>query len=129
MHRWGDTSVDWQGINDAAQYIGRRLAFWRIQVTQVKEKFGTVRVYCMLGMPCGFYFFFHPRDCYHRWPKHMKDLDYKYGATLCQWLNPLVMPLHKIVYRSTYKRAVKKWPHLRSEILDCADWPEYLKGI
>lgn len=50
MHTWGDEGVDWDGINDAAEFIGTELKRRaRIGVTQYKEKFGTVRVYCSLG--------------------------------------------------------------------------------
>jgi hypothetical protein len=49
MHRWGDPGVDWQGINDAAAFIGGALKTAGIHVADFKEKFGTVRVYCDLG--------------------------------------------------------------------------------
>jgi hypothetical protein len=38
MHNWGDDGVDWNGINDAANFIGNSLLFWgRINVSQYKE--------------------------------------------------------------------------------------------
>lgn len=33
------------------------------------------------------------------------------------------------VYRASYLEAVKKWPHLKEEILCCADYDELLGGI
>jgi hypothetical protein len=46
MHRWGDANVDWQGINNAAEFIAIQLRRWgRIHVLDAKEKWGTVRVY------------------------------------------------------------------------------------
>ena len=47
MHEWGDKDVDWDGINDAAEFIADRLTdHFEHWVQQYKEKYGTVRVYC-----------------------------------------------------------------------------------
>lgn len=90
MHTWGDKDVDWQGINDAADWIGEQLQshnkYW---VYQVKEKWGMAVVYC-------------------NYP-HSKRAE-KF-------------------YRNTYKKAIKKWPHLTEEILSGADWSEFLEDI
>ena len=37
--------------------------------------------------------------------------------------------IDRFLYRRAYKLALKRWPHLRSEILEGADWPEYLRRI
>ena len=49
MHRWGDPEVDWDGIDGAAAFIAERLRSKGIHVTDCKEKYGTVRVYCALA--------------------------------------------------------------------------------
>lgn len=46
MHDWRDANVDWQGITDAAHWIADRLRGYGIHVSDAKEKWGTVRVYC-----------------------------------------------------------------------------------
>lgn len=103
MHMWGEEGVDWQGIGDAACYIGGFCQRWgRIPVSDMKEKYGTVRVYLYFG-------FF--------------DWGWK------SYLNWLVVPYQHRIYRLAYKKAIAKWPHLREEILCGADWQELLGGL
>lgn len=131
MHDWSDKEVDWEGINDAADFIGDWLRKWgRVPVRQTKEKFGTVRVYCGLGWDT-FHDIFYPGHCYFRWPMWGVSLD----IFLCHRLHfsrilfELSYPIHRRLYRWRYKKAVQKWPHLRDEILCCADFSEELKGL
>jgi len=50
MHRWEDEGVDWEGIEAAADYIGRYCEFWSgIKVAQTKEKWGMACVYLQYG--------------------------------------------------------------------------------
>lgn len=129
MHRWGDTDVDWKGVSEAACFIGVRLRRWaRINVCQYKEKWGQVRVYCSLGW-CQIHDITHPGHAYNRYPKWLWKLDCKYGFWIARLLNWAVVPFHKWFYRQTYKKAVKRWPHLKDEILCCADYDELLKGL
>ena len=77
MHFWGDEDVDWKGIGDAAEYIGKGLRKWgRINVVQYKEKFGTVRVYCSLGI-WSLHELTHPGHCYCRYPAWLWYLNLK----------------------------------------------------
>ena len=102
MHKWGDPDVDWNGISEAAYWIGKQLRRWGISVSDCKEKYGTVRVYCSLG----------------RWgaPGPLN----KY----------VIIPIQQRIYRWVYMYAVRrKWPHLAGEILMGADFEEYLQGI
>lgn len=124
MHKWGDLNVDWDGICDSAEFIGKNLKrFGRVDVSQYKEKFGTVRVYMN-----GFGIFTlhditHPGYVYYQ---------YKYAniEVIPNWLNKLVIiPYQKFLYRFLYKKMVRKFSHLREEILCCADYPELLNGL
>lgn len=133
MHFWGDEGVDWKGIAGAAEYIGERCRrLGRINVTQYKEKYGTVRVYCSFG-----YYSLHeliwPGYAYKRdyWPHFMWTLDIYFWPNAFKYsgLGYLLHKWQKFIYRSSYKRALKKWPHLRKEILCCADFSEFLKGL
>ena len=128
MHAWGDKTVDWKGIDEAANYIGNGLRKWRVSVSQVKEKFGTVRVYLHFGWS-GIHDLTHPG---HAWIRYKRDgllwkLQY---STLMHWffqqLNYIVIPIQKLLYRSYYRAAIRKWPHLRREILAGADYSELL---
>jgi len=129
MHIWGDEDVDWGGIDDAASYIGQGLRKWgRVDVKQFKEKYGTVRVYCRLGVGM-FHQLIWPGYCSNQYPyKWLWLADLKL-MWLWRLLNHAVVPYHKYLYRKYYANAVQKWPHLREEILCCADFDELLKGL
>jgi hypothetical protein len=86
MHNWGDEKVDWEGIEDSAEFIGLNLRKWgRIGVRQYKEKFGTVRVYCHLGWS-SFHDITHPGHCFSRYPKWLWCLDINYGTKFVPFL-------------------------------------------
>ena len=128
MHSWGEEGVDWSGIENSASEIGLFLVRWgRIGVHQTKEKFGTVRVYCHLGWN-SFYEILWPRRMWilKWWPYR---LDLKISDVVMPILNKIVLPYHKWLYRRAYGNAVKKRPHLREEILCCADFGVYLEGV
>ena len=131
MHDWSDDTVDWEGIDNACTYIGVNLRRWgRVQVVQMKEKFGTVRVYTHgLGIR-SLHNITHPGHCFSRYPKWLWKLDCRIFSKIIPVLfNWWVIPYHKWLYRKLYKDMVKKYPHLREEILACADYHELLKGL
>ena len=128
MHNWSDEDVDWVGIDGAAEYIGRFCARWgRIPVRDYKEKWGTVRVYCDFGVS-GLYWLVRPRYIYYRWPWWLKWTSFG-GGWFWGPVSRLVTPWQLWVYRRAYKNAVRRWPHLRQEILACPDFPELLEGL
>lgn len=47
-------------------------------------------------------------------------------SKLIQPLNVIILPYHIWLYRRAYKNAIEKWPHIREEILNSADYYEYL---
>jgi hypothetical protein len=110
MHSWGDEGVDWQGLNDAACFIAKRLRkYGGIAVTDCKEKYGTVRVYCYFGwVPA--------------WAT-TPTLQYFVGL-----LNRIVIPIQQRIYVWVYKQAVRRWPHLYHEIVSEADYGELFEG-
>ncbi len=125
IHNWGDPNVDWDGINDAAEFIGEGLRRWGRIGTNYKEKYGTVRVYCSLG----WYQMFsvtHPGYAYSRYPNWLWHLDCMYISRLMPLINRVVVPYHEWLYTRYYGLALKKWPHLRLEILSGADYHELL---
>jgi hypothetical protein len=127
MHNWSDESVDWSGIDAAAEYIGTNLRKWgRIDVRQYKEKWGTVRVYCNLGWH-QIHCITHPGHCFNRYPQWLWQLDCRYGRYVAQLLNKVVVPYHVWLYRRVYRLAVNKWPHLEKEITCQADYQELLR--
>jgi hypothetical protein len=130
MHTYGEVDFDWQGISDAGWFIGGWLRKWvKMPVTQIKEKYGTLRVYCMFGWST-IYSIWRPHYMWiPQWWPYKLDLWLCYTLHLIDPLNKVVVPIQKKAYRWRYKLALKKWPHLHDEILDCADWPEELRGL
>lgn len=123
MHSWGDEDFPhFEDVENAASYIGRFCRrFGRINVRQDKEKYGTVRVYCNLGWSC-LLNITHPGYCHYRpFPQWLMKFDINYGDKIAHVLNYVIYPYHKWVYNLAYQRAIKKWPHIRTEILVDAD--------
>jgi hypothetical protein len=115
--------------DNAAYFIHQYLVrYGRISVTQSKEKFGTVRVYCMLGY-WGFYSLFNPGHVYVHWPRWLNDLDWKIGRPVMTILNKIIVPYHKLIYRRAYKKAVEKYPFVKERILRTADFPDLLEKL
>lgn len=129
MHDWSNDDVDWNSINDAARYIGTGLVKWgRVGVRDYKEKYGTVRVYCSLGWS-QLHSITHPQSVWSRYPQWLWSLDCRYGYLLVRPLNWIIVPFHKWLYRKMYSNAIKRWPHIRAEILNAADYDELLEGL
>lgn len=129
MHYYGEWSDrHFTRVDEIAAEIGRFISKWgRMRVLQVKEKFGTVRVYCSFGWDC-FHSLVWPRHCWiHRkWPY---GLDLAVSEWVLPVLNKLLFPYQRFIYRMAYRRAVKKYPYLRDEILCCADHGKELQGV
>jgi len=121
---------DTEILRDIAAYeIGKFLVKWgRINVRQTKSKYGTVRVYCSLGY-WSFHSFFHPTHIWVRWPKWLYTADLFVGQYVMKYLNYLVVPYQKFIYKKAYERAVKRFPTIAKNILICTDFPEILKPL
>lgn len=126
-HDWGDEGVDWKGINDAADYIHDFCVKWGRFGGQAKEKFGTVRFYASFNW-LSFHGLCYPGYVYSQFPDWLWKLD-------CKIISPILRfffdkPVYKyrcFIYRTAYLNALKKWPHLKEEIICCMDYPELIK--
>lgn len=109
--------------------IGNYLVkYGRICVSQTKEKFGSVRVYCYFGYSC-IYNIFYPRRMYIHWPKWLYRIDLAISPYVLKIINPLVIPYQKFIYKKAYAKAVEENPHLAREIILFADWSEFLEDL
>ena len=64
-----------------------------------------------------------------KWWPYKLDLWVAYRTPLLRWINRIIIPMQESAYRFRYKQAIKKWPHLREEILGGADWRDLLEGL
>ena len=108
-HRWGEGFPYFAELDEIAQDIGDYCAkYGRIYVSQTKEKWGNVRVYVSFG------YIVLPKWCRFDLPVFIAK-----GLQSYQ----------KRVYKQAYKRAILESPHLKCEILCCADYPELLEEL
>lgn len=129
MHQWGDEGVDWNGIESAAEYIATFCRRWAFLGGQYKEKYGTVRFYASFGC-LSLHNIIYPGYYYNQFPKWLWNLDCDYiGPCLRFLFEKLFIRWQKFIYNMAYQRALKKWQHLRAEILCGADWIELIKGV
>lgn len=102
--------------------------YGRICVMDAKEKYGTVRVYCYFGYSC-FHSLFFPNKTFVIWPKWLYAIDLWLSERIIKFINKLAIPYQKYIYRRAYTKAVRENPDLAINILQCADWPEYLEDL
>ena len=129
MHDWEDENVDWGGINDAGDYIGLWLRRWtRMNVSTIKEKFGTLRIYCSFGWDT-FYSIAYPGYMHVKpWWPYKLDLLVCRNTPIMRILSSVASVMQARAYAWRYKKAVQKWPHLYKEIVCGADWGELFEG-
>lgn len=89
-------------------YVGRRLRWLGINVSDEKEKYGTWRVYCSFGL-------FYWRD--------------NWLGSLYEMYNRIVVPIQHMWYRQVYRMALRKFPEEAQALLIGADWAELLMGL
>jgi hypothetical protein len=130
MHTWSEEDFDWESLDKAIDYIHRNLVRWgRINVRQSKEKFGTARIYCSLGWT-SLLSITHPGYMHYRpYPKWLVKFDIYVLSRIIPYLNYVVLPYHKWLYRKIYSNAVKSYPHIKEEITCMADFRDLLKGL
>lgn len=126
MHFWGDGFKYFSEVGQAADFIGQYCRKWgRINVTQTKEKYGTARVYCSFGL-YQFHSITHPGYIYSQYPKWIWKLDCLFFSKLLKPLQFLITRYQILVYKKAYELAFKKWPLIKEEIIQGADYPEFV---
>lgn len=128
MHSWGDKGVDWKGIGEAASFIAEYCRKYGRLGGPSKEKYGTVRFYASFGW-LSLHTLIYPGYSFSRFPNWLWKLDVGYiGPTLDKLFGRLFIAWQKKVYDRAYQEALRRWPHLRPEILCGADHVEYITG-
>ena len=133
MHDWGDEDWNyWDDLSKACAII----RFWCFKIGrfggQIKEKYGTLRFYANFHYQL--HDLFYPGHYYIRWGNFLNrlDLTITQGKLACLYQPFIGAPIRvyqRFIYRFAYKRALSAFPHIREEILCCADYPELLKDL
>lgn len=129
-HYWGEEGFDWQGLDDAISFLYEYCAKWGRFSGQAKEKYGRACLYAQFGFSIHSLIF--PKSCYFKHPKFPQwlwNLDCDLHLNFYPLINKAWIPYQYWIYSRAYLLAIKKWPHLRAEILCGADSPEMIKGI
>jgi hypothetical protein len=107
-------------VDDLAYQIGTSLARWgRITIHQTKNKWGEARVYCSFGW-YQLQSIFYPKYVYIQKPKWLMNL------SLPEWINHIVLPYQRWIYKIVYKRYIKLYPEFSDSIIDGMDYPELI---
>ncbi len=131
FHEWGDESFDWEGLDNAIDLVYDFCWKYGRFSGQVKEKYGNFRGYFHFGLSLHSLIF--PKYFVY---KHPKFPDWLWKADL-RYITPVLNKLsgkpwrlwQHFIYRTAYARALAKFPHLKDEIFEDADYPELLKGL
>lgn len=130
-HDWSEEDFDWDSLNEAVDYIYDFCWKYGRFSGQAKEKFGQCRFYCYFGL--SLHSLIYPKWVYRKhdnFPSWLWKLDIDIISPLLNFLMGWWWYRYQYwIYREAYKRAVKKWPHIKEEITCAADYPELLKGL
>jgi hypothetical protein len=135
IHYWGDEDFDWTALSSAISDMSGFMRRWGRLGVHSKEKYGTARLY-MYPYCGGLFSLFYPGYVSY-WPwsskkhigKYLMWLEYKVFQPVSRLLK-LYVPINwwqLKVYNWAYQRALKKYPQVAEEIIEDADWPEYIK--
>lgn len=126
-HRWGDEDFDWEALEDCQRIIYKYHKRGFLS-SLCKEKYGTLRWYVSFGC-LSLQTLIYPGYMYNQLPKFLQKFDNNifmpignklFGSFFIWW--------QKKVYNWIYQKMLRKHPHIKEEILECADWPEFIKG-
>lgn len=126
-HFWGDLDFDWKALDDAGYYIQRRCRQFARMGLHIKEKYGTLRISTTCAYTSEYDFLYHlihPGYIYYNWPKWVRQyIDWPLGKTMKMLgVIYILQRWQRFTLKFFWKRAAKKWPHIREEILDDYEW-------
>lgn len=126
MHYWGDEDFDWAALNKAEKIIRFWAKIGRIGM-HTKEKYGTLRAstYFWDG---SLHSLIYPGYVYSQFPDWLWKLDFKLRRFIPSVLIKGVQYLQIPFYTLGYYRAMKKFPHIKTEICVDADCPDLIIG-
>ena len=128
FHRWGEEDFDWEGLSNAADMISNYCRRWGRLGCNTKEKWGQLRADMSRLGYVQLHDIIFPGYAFSHFPKWLWQLDCRFIAPVLHKCWKPIAWWQKKVYNRAYQKALKKYPHLREEILVDAEWPEYIAG-
>lgn len=129
-HEWGDEDFDWKSLNQACNFFLKLRTIGRIQMASTKEKYGTMRLDWFFWN--GHYREFlhsmiYPGHLYIHWPLWMRKID-EFATVIAKYLGilRLVSCYQRLIFNVITFIAVKKWSHIKDEIMDEYEFNELL---
>lgn len=127
MHVWGDEDFDWKQLSESIDMVDSFMRFWgRIGVSS-KEKYGTARIYVTFwdGSLHGM---LYPGWCSSQFPKWLWKFDLFCIGPFMRWTRvaSLVNWYQKKIYGMAYRRAIKKYPKIKVELVIDCDWEDLI---
>lgn len=130
-HCWGDPEFDWKGLA-ACERILHSICVRRGRIGgTIKEKYGELRYYATFWAGTLFELFYPGYHYYPTWYRRFFMFD-QYTTPLLARITGLRYLIHRYqvyMYRRGYASCLKAYPLLREEILNSADYPEYLADL
>lgn len=126
-HDWGDKDFDWEALNNAGEYISSYCMKRARLYIHWKEKYGTLRYQhlssCIFNRYWPIHTLINPGHLYYRFPRWMINIEYIVGDVLYYiGVVKIIQKYQLWILKRALLRAVKKFPHIKDEIL--ADTPE-----
>ena len=125
---WGDEEFDWEGLNDAGYIISRYCRRWGRLGCNTKEKWGALRADMS---PIGFlslHAIVFPGYAFSHFPKWLFKIDVFVISRIFERFQKPIGWWQRKVYNAAYQKALKKYPHLKEEILVDAEYPQFIDG-
>lgn len=136
MHMWGDETFDWDSLGKAGNELSAFARRWGRFGLYTKEKWGCLRAstYFWDGSLHGMIWpghmfcrwrWIHLSD---KWASRMWHLDIYFWpkVTKACGLRWLARKYQTYIYGLAYRRILKKYPHIETEILHDCEYPEYV---
>lgn len=128
-HQWGDKDFDWKALDDAGHLLRKITKRYGRLGGDIKEKYGELRFYAKFGNLC-LHTLIYPEYYFSQFPRWLWKLDCNYiGPVLNFFFGKAFIWWQMKVYRYAYKACIKKYPHIKDEILDAADYDKLLKNL
>ncbi len=138
-------SIPHKRVHDIPEYIAKRLIrYGLISVQDHKTKYGSIRVYVSFGIHdlldlfeiviySNGIWFLYTRTSFYKSKGYYYFKDTLIGKLLRKARIPdiindfLIIPYQKLIYKMVYRRAIRKFPNFKYNMLDGADYPELIE--